>query len=93
MDMAMLAENFPGGDSLVFDFVEVVPSKMSSYDNDKVWYSSLDESRKREMFGRALDKFPWLGYMMKLHGVKARDEEFLEHFTFRLMMDILRGDR
>ena len=60
-----------------------------TYLNDKVWYESLARDQKRRCFEGAIKRFPYLSNMMKMHGVRASDPNFTEHFTFKLFMDII----
>jgi hypothetical protein len=66
------------------------PVSGQGYMDPKCWYQSLPIEQKRRVFEDALRKFPYLSDMMKMHNVRASQPEFTEHFTFKLLMDILR---
>lgn len=56
------------------------------------WYLGLTTERKRAVFMEALHKCPYLSHHMKIHRIKASDDNFVNHYCFRMMLDILRGN-
>ncbi|HEY3526444.1 MAG TPA: hypothetical protein VGK47_09620, partial [Nitrososphaeraceae archaeon] len=57
------------------------------------WYNSLSINTKREALIEAISKFPYLATYMKMHQIKGGDDGFVNHFTFKLMVEVLRGNK
>lgn len=55
------------------------------------WYLGLSRDMKLKVFKEALEKFPYLADHMKINNIKASDENFVNHYTFNMMIEILRG--
>lgn len=58
--------------------------------NYKIWYQNLSDAMKKAVLTDAITKFPYLSNHMKMFGVKGSDKEFLDHFTFKLMIEVIR---
>jgi hypothetical protein len=63
-------------------------SELIDYSAD--WYRDLSMERKRAVLTEAIYKCPYLSDHMKLNKVKGSDENFTDHYTFKMMLDILR---
>jgi hypothetical protein len=55
------------------------------------WYRELSSEMKRTVFMDALKKHPYLAQHMKINKIKASDPNFVNHYTFKLMIEILRS--
>lgn len=65
---------------------------LKEMDYNADWYLGLTMERKKAVFMEALYKCPYLSHHMKLHQVKASDKDFVNHYCFRMMLDVLRGN-
>lgn len=59
---------------------------------DKDWYKELSANMKKNVFESAVKKYPPLELHTRLHGVKAVSDDFVNHYAFRMMLDVLRGN-
>lgn len=69
---------------------DVAQEKLIDYDES--WYQELSPERKKSVLTEAIQKFPTLSDHMKLHGMKGSDINFTKHYSFKMMLDVLRGN-
>lgn len=75
---------------MVEEIVNLEPVRASHEDN-VIWYSSLFPETRKSIYDSALVKFPYLDNFIRLHKVDIMSDDFVKHWMFRLLMEIIRG--
>lgn len=70
---------------------EIGIDTVEKIDYNADWYKMLAPERKLSVFKEALHIYPYLADHMKMHGVRAREDNFTDHYSFKIMLDVLRN--
>ncbi len=68
-----------------------VDVQQSCHKDPSEWYNDLNSRMKFSVLKEAIEKYPYLALHMKLHNIRGSDKNFVNHYSFKLMIDVLRN--